>query len=80
MIVRRLIVLVCTVATAAVFFALGTFYSRRVDAAVNASYDARLDALREELQRALARSEDAEGATVGTSGTAMPGEVNAPTS
>jgi hypothetical protein len=69
---RRLTLFACAVATATSFFALGEIHTRRLDAAVNASYDARLDSLRDEMQRALARESSARAAPTGTRGMAAP--------
>jgi len=65
---RRLIPATCVVATAASFFALGAIHTRRLDAAVNASYESRLDSLRAEMQRALARESIARAVPTGTRG------------
>jgi hypothetical protein len=69
---RHLTLVACAVATATSFFALGSIHSRRVDAAVNASYDARFDSLRDEMQRALARESSDRTGPTGTRGTAAP--------
>src|ERR1700676_3452420 len=69
---RRLTLVTCAVATATSFFALGAIHTRRLDAAVNASYDARLDSLRDEMQRALARESSARAVPTGTRGEAAP--------
>jgi hypothetical protein len=55
---RRLVLATALLATATAFFTLGIFYSRRSDATMHASYDARLDAIRAELSK----SDDANGA------------------
>jgi hypothetical protein len=55
---RRLVLATALLATATAFFTLGIFYSRRSDATMHASYDARLDAIRAELSK----SDDATGA------------------
>lgn len=62
MISPRSAIVVFSLASAAAFFWLGTIYAGRVDAAANASYDARFEALRREMT--LARE-----AAVGTAGT-----------
>jgi hypothetical protein len=51
MIVRRLVLAALLVATAIAFFTIGMIHSRRTDAAVRASYDAKLDALRREIAK-----------------------------
>lgn len=68
MVSRRFAVAGCVVATAASFFALGAFHTRRVDAAASASYDVRLEALREELKRALGPEANGEVTQTGTIG------------
>ena len=55
MISRRTVFVSAILATAVSFFTLGVIQARRVDASEQASYDSRLDALRDELQRALVR-------------------------
>jgi trypsin-like peptidase len=72
---RRLTLVTCVVATATSFFALGAIHTRRLDAAVNASYEARLDSLRDEMQRALARESSARAVPTGTRGTAASAPV-----
>jgi len=68
MISKRAMFVAALLATAASFFTLGIIQAHRVDASDRASYDTRLDALHEELQRALMR-EPAPGAVpVGTAG------------
>ena len=49
---RRLVFATVLLATATGFFALGTIHTRRTDAALRASYDAKLDAIRHELAKA----------------------------
>jgi len=49
---RRLVFATTLLATAAGFFTLGTIQTRRSDAALRASYDAKLDAIRQELAKA----------------------------
>ena len=55
---RRLVLTTALLATATAFFTLGIIYSRRSDASMHASYDARLDEIRAELSK----SDDANGA------------------
>jgi S1-C subfamily serine protease len=47
---RRVVVLVSLIATAASFFTLGVLHARRSDAASQASYDAKLDAIQAEVR------------------------------
>ena len=61
MIRPRTAIVLFSIAAAAAFFWLGAIYAGRVDAATNAEYDARLDALRAELNRAMAREANAVG-------------------
>jgi hypothetical protein len=72
MVSRRLTLITCAVATATSFFALGALQARRLDVAANASYEARLDSLRDELRRALARDSSAIAVAKGTKGAAAP--------
>jgi S1-C subfamily serine protease len=46
---RRVVIATSLVATAASFFTLGVLHARRADSASNASYDAKLDAIRAEV-------------------------------
>src|ERR1700687_3463417 len=69
---RRVTLVTYVAATAMSFFALGAIHARRLDAAMNASYEARLDSLRDEMQRALARESSARAVPTGTRGTAGP--------
>jgi S1-C subfamily serine protease len=55
---RRLVFAIALLATATAFFTLGIIYTRRSDASMRASYNARLDEIRAEL----AKSERATGA------------------
>jgi Trypsin-like peptidase domain len=55
---RRLVLSTALLATATAFFTLGIIYSRRSDASMHASYDARLDEIRAELSK----SDHADGA------------------
>ena len=48
---RRLVLATALLATATAFFTLGIVYSRRSDATMHASYDARLDEIRAELSK-----------------------------
>jgi Trypsin-like peptidase domain len=48
---RRLVLATALLATATAFFTLGIIYSRRSDATMHASYDARLDEIRAELSK-----------------------------
>jgi S1-C subfamily serine protease len=68
MISRRTVFVSAILATAVSFFTLGVIQARRVDASEQASYDSRLDALRDELQRALVREPAAGVVPVGTAG------------
>jgi hypothetical protein len=47
-------------------------HARRLDVAANASYETRLDSLRDDLQRALVRNSSAGAVPTGTKGTAAP--------
>lgn len=68
MISRRVVFLSSILATAVSCFTLGIMQARRIDATDQAGYDARLEALRLELQQAIAREpRDGSGAT-GTAG------------
>jgi hypothetical protein len=64
---RRLVFATTLLATATGFFTLGTIHTRRSDASIRASYDAKLDALRHELAK-----NDRDGAEP----TATAGEVS----
>ncbi len=70
MISRRAVFVSAILATAVSCFTLGVIQARRVDASEQASYDTRLDALRAELQRALAHEPAAGVVPVGTVGDA----------
>jgi hypothetical protein len=63
MISRRLLFLGALVAIAACFFTLGAVHARRAEAAVNAGYDARIAALRDEVRRELGRDPVPAGTT-----------------
>jgi len=65
MVVRRLVIAATLLSTAIAAFTLGTIHTRRVDAALSASYDLKLEA----LLREFAKSERAESVVpAGTSG------------
>jgi S1-C subfamily serine protease len=53
MVSRRLVVTASLLTTALLFFTLGVVHSRRADAASRASYDAKLDAIRDEVRTEL---------------------------
>ena len=73
---RRLALVTCVVAAAASFFALGAFHTRQLDAAANASYEKRLDSLRDEMQSVLARESSGGTRPTATMGAAgRPGAV-----
>jgi hypothetical protein len=57
---RRLIFTTSVLATAILFFMLGTIHARRRDAASRASYEAKLDAIRTEVRSELGKSARAE--------------------
>jgi hypothetical protein len=63
MISRRLLLLGALVTIAACFFTLGAVHARRAEAAVNAGYDARIAALRDEVRRELGRDPVPAGTT-----------------
>jgi hypothetical protein len=65
---RRLIFTTSLLATAILFFALGAVHSRREAAASSASYDAKLDAIRNEVRSQLGTAARGQGAIAGTSG------------
>lgn len=60
MVSRRFLAVVSIITTAAAFFLLGVFHERTDDAAVRATYDAKLDALRAELRTQLGKARAAE--------------------
>ncbi len=64
----RLPFAVALVSTASSFFLLGLFHAHTSSALEQASYDARLDALRAEVRQTLKRAAQVDGSTVGTSG------------
>src|SRR3954471_976685 len=66
---RRLVFTTSVLATAILFFMLGVIHTRQRDAASNASYDAKLDAIRTEVRSELGKSARTEAVvTTGTSG------------
>src|SRR5215211_845763 len=66
---RRLIFTTSTLATAILFFTLGVVHSRHDAAANRASYDAKLDAIRNEMRSQLGTAARGEGVVAaGTSG------------
>src|SRR5436190_18743651 len=65
---RRLIFTTSLLATAILFFTLGAVHSRREAAASRASYDAKLDAIRSEVQSQLGTAARGQGVMAGTSG------------
>jgi hypothetical protein len=67
MVSRRLLFFSALVAIAASFFALGIVHARRAEGAVNAAYDARIEALRDEVRRDLGRDPVPAGTTGETS-------------
>ena len=67
MVSRRLLLLGALVAIAASFFTLGVVRTRRAEASVNAAYDARIDALRDEVRRVLDKDPLPAGTTGETS-------------
>ena len=79
MISRRFLVLIAVVTTATSFFLLGVFHARAGDAADRAAYDAKLDAIRAEVQSQLGMTRRGDVLTAGTSGgghaDAGPGEA-----
>ena len=73
MVSRRLVFFASTLATAVSFFTLGVVHSRRTEA--RASYDAKLDAIRDEVRSGFGRALRSEAVvTAGTSGR-IPGTV-----
>jgi hypothetical protein len=73
MVSRRFLAVVSIITTAAAFFLLGVFHERTDDAAVQAAYDAKLDALRAELRTQLGKSRNAEVVPASTMGNATEG-------
>src|SRR3954447_15129978 len=66
---RRLVFTTSVLDTAILFFMLGVIHTRQRDAASNASYDAKLDAIRTEVRSELGKSARTEAVvTTGTSG------------
>lgn len=70
---RRIVFIASILATAASSFTLGIIQARHTESLDRASYDARFDALREELQHALAR----DAAPVATAGVVGPAAEHA---
>ena len=68
MVSRRFLVLIAGVTTATSFFLLGVFHARVGDAADRAAYDAKLDAIRAEVQSQLGKTRRDEVLPAGTSG------------
>ena len=68
MISRRVIVLASVAATAVFSFALGVIHAQYAAASVRASYDARIDAVRDEILRELMKDPRARVAPTGTAG------------
>ena len=69
MMARRLVFTTSILATALLFFMFGAIHTRRRDVASRASYDAKLDAIRSEVQSQLGKSSRADAVvTAGTSG------------
>jgi Trypsin-like peptidase domain len=69
MISRRLVFATSTLATAILFFTLGVMHSRRTDAASRASYDAKLDAIRNEVRSEFGKTHRIDAVVpAGTSG------------
>jgi Trypsin-like peptidase domain len=60
MVTRRVVFVTVLLTTAVTCFALGAMYARRTDAAVHASYDAKLDAIRAEVAKSDKSSAAAE--------------------
>ena len=73
MVSRRFLAVVSIVTTAAAFFLLGVFHERTDDAAVQANYDAKLDALRAELRTQLGKARSAEVVPASTMGDSSDG-------
>ncbi len=79
MVSRRLVFFTSTLATAVSFFTLGVVHSRRTEA--RASYDAKLDAIRDEVRSGFGRAQRSDAVvTAATSGriagTAEPAELS----
>jgi hypothetical protein len=67
MISRRILFVCALVAIAASFFTFGAMHTRRAEASVNAAYDARIEALRDEVRRQFGRDPVPAGTTGETS-------------
>jgi trypsin-like peptidase len=65
---RRLLLITCLTATAALFFTLGALRARSTDALDKATYDAKLDAIRAEVRSELGRAARTEAVVTATSG------------
>lgn len=65
---RRLVFTTTVLATAILFFMLGAVHARRRDAVTRASYDAKLDAIRNEVRSGLGQRGGPAVVTAGTSG------------
>jgi hypothetical protein len=63
MVLRRILFFTSILATAISFFTLGLIHARGVDASARATYDARLEALRDEIHRELGKDPVPAGTT-----------------
>ena len=63
MVLRRIVFLTSILATAISFFTLGLIHARGADASARAAYDARLEALRDEVHRELGKDPVPAGTT-----------------
>jgi hypothetical protein len=68
MVSRRFLVLIAIITTATSFFLLGVFHARAGDEADRAAYDAKLDAIRAEVQSQLGKTRRMGVLPAGTSG------------
>jgi hypothetical protein len=68
MISRRFLVVISLLTTGTSFFLLGVFHSQKQDALVRATYEARLDALRHEMQAQVAKATGSDDLVAPTSG------------
>ena len=75
MVSRRFLVIVAIISTAAAFFLLGVFHERTDDVAVQAAYDAKLDALRAELRSQIGKVRTPEVIPASTMGNAVDGAM-----
>jgi S1-C subfamily serine protease len=80
MVSRRFLAVVSIITTAAAFFLLGVFHERTDDAAVRATYDAKLDALRAELRTQLGKARAPEIVPASTTGDTTDGPSREPAS